>query len=265
MVRLSRSHAYNFSDSLKFSLAKEISVKNQIMTYLLATCLALGSAACGGEQEEEPMDNRATMTQDEDLNQLRGRLISAYGSGDARTLAQLFTEDAVLIPSVGQEIKGRQAIEQTYAGLWRTWKVAHFNLTPAEGKISGDWAFERGTINLQVVPAGSLTSQPTNQQAPGQTQDQPAPGAAQPQSGQRGGGQTAGATTAGGVAPGAQAVMDTSYYVFVMQKHGGDWKISWFISTNPPEYSATVTEQAPTGTQPRQGGAASQPGTRPAR
>lgn len=241
-------------------------MKNQIMTYLLAACLALGSAACGGGQEEEPMDNRATMTEDEDLNQLRSRLISAYSSGDARSLAQLFTEDAVLIPSVGQEIKGRQAIEQTYAGLWTTWKVAQFNLTPAEGKISGDWAFERGTINLQVVPAGSLTSQPSNQQTPGQTQDPQSPGgAAQPQSGQGAGGQPAGDTAAGGVAPGAQAVMDTSYYVFVMQKIEGDWKISWFISTNPPEYSATVTEQAPTGTQPRQGGATSQPGNRPAR
>ena len=243
-------------------------MRNHIFTYLLAISLALGLAACRRAEEEKPMDNRATMTKDEDLNQLRSRLISAYSSGDARSLAQLFTEDAVLIPSVGQEIKGRQAIEQTYAGLWKTWKVAQFNLNPTEGKISDDWAFERGTITLEVVPAGSLTSQPSTGQTPGQATDQQSPGgaAAQGQSGQAGGGQTAGGSAAGaGAAGGTQAVMDTSYYVFVMQKAGGDWKISWFISTNPPEYSATVTAPAPTGAQARPGGATTQPGTRPAR
>ncbi|GEM_PF-6055592 len=232
-------------------------MKNRIITYLLAAGLTCGLAGCGGGQEEEPMDDRTTMSQDEDLNQLRSRLMSAYGSGDARSLAQLFTEDAVLIPSVGQEIKGRQAIEQTYADLWKTWKVAHFNLTPTEGKIAGDWAFERGTIRLQVVPAGSVTGQASGQGGQGAGQNQPPAGPGQAPSGQ-------GSPAQPGGAP-AQAVMDTSYYVFVMTKSGDDWKISWFISTNPPEYSATVTEQAPTSAQPRPGGAGSQPGAQPTR
>ncbi len=232
-------------------------MKNRIITYLLAAGLSLGLAGCGGAEEEEPMDNRATMRQDEDLNQLRSRLVSAYSSGDARSLAQLFTENAVLIPSVGQEIKGRQAIEQTYAGLWQTWKVAQFDLSPTEGKIADDWAFERGMIKLQVVPAASVTGQTSGQGGQGAGQNQPPAGAGQTPSGQGPAGQSGGAP--------AQAVMDTSYYVFVMTKSGGDWKISWFISTNPPEYSATVTEQAPRSGQPRQGGGTTQPGTQPTR
>lgn len=220
-------------------------MKNRMAAYLLTVGLTLGLAACGGREEEQPMDDQATMSKDEDLSQLRSRLMSAYGSGDARSLAQLFTEDAVLIPSVGQEIKGRQAIEQTYAALWQTWKVAQFDLTPIEGKIADDWAFERGTIKLQAVPAGAVTGQGRRPPAGGTEQPQK-PGA------QPGGSPGAGATGSGAA---VQAVMDTSYYIFVMNKTGGDWKISWFISTNPPEYSATVTEQAPTtSTQPRQGG-----------
>ncbi|RPJ59595.1 MAG: hypothetical protein EHM23_13500 [Acidobacteria bacterium] len=34
--------------------------------------------------------------------------------------------------------------------------------------------------------------------------------------------------------------MDLNYYVMVLNKVNNDWRINWFVSTNPPEYVDTV-------------------------
>jgi uncharacterized protein (TIGR02246 family) len=197
-------------------------LKTRTLLYPLVIFVMLAGATACGPREEATMDDAEAMGEDQDLNAFRERLSSAFASGDAAGLAQLFTEDAVLIPSVGHEIRGRQAIEETYTEVWRRWQVAQFEMAPEEGKIIRDWAFERGNMTLQMMPRDTAAAQQQGQQA---------------QPGQQGRPGTAGAQ------PDASLMMTTSHYVFVMNKQTGDWRISWFISTNPPEYSATVTSR----------------------
>jgi uncharacterized protein (TIGR02246 family) len=182
--------------------------------------LALGLSLSGCATDEH-MDRAKTLDQDEALVELRQKMVQAYQSGEASQLAQLFTDDGVLIPSAGQEIKGRQNIEQTFRTLWQNWKVVDFNLVPQESKTTGEWAFERGTIALQVAKADGAQQTP----AAARKQNQ-----AQARGDQTGSG--------GSV---DQVFMDLNYYVMVLNKVNNDWRISWFVSTNPPEYVDTVT------------------------
>jgi ketosteroid isomerase-like protein len=213
--------------------------KKTVLCILAILVTLAGGTACG-PREEATMDDPETMGEDQALNAFRDRLTSAFAAGDATGLAELFTEDAVLIPSVGQEVRGRETIEQTYAEVWRRWQVGRFELAPEEGKIVRDWAFERGSMTLQMLPRDSAVGQQGQQGQPGQppaTAGAPGrtPGQARPGT--------------GGSQPSGTMLMNTSHYVFVMNKQAGDWRISWFISTNPPEFSTTVTSDAAPGAQ----------------
>jgi hypothetical protein len=53
--------------------------------------------------------------------------------------------------------------------------------------------------------------------------------------------------------------MDFNYYVMVLKKVNNDWRINWFVSTNPPEYVDTVTSDQQHDTSTRASGRAPQP------
>jgi len=53
--------------------------------------------------------------------------------------------------------------------------------------------------------------------------------------------------------------MDLNYYVMVLKKVNNDWRINWFVSTNPPEYVDTVTSDQQRDTSTRAAGRAPQP------
>ena len=74
---------------------------------------------------------------------------------DAAAIAQLYTEDGAFMPPNAAIAKGREAIEQNWAGLIGT-PGFDLAITPAQIIVSssGDMALDRGTYRLVVAPDG---------------------------------------------------------------------------------------------------------------
>ena len=75
---------------------------------------------------------------------------------DAAAIAKLYTDDGAVMPPNAPAAKGRDAIQQTWAGMMGT---PGFDLTFSPEQIivssSGDMALDRGTYRLAVAPHGT--------------------------------------------------------------------------------------------------------------
>ncbi len=76
---------------------------------------------------------------------------AAYNAGDAAALADLFTDDAVLIPPNGAPHTGKERIQSRYQWRFDQFTVKH-SINTEETKVAGDWAFSRGTYKLLLTP-----------------------------------------------------------------------------------------------------------------
>lgn len=83
------------------------------------------------------------------LNKLAAEFETAFNAQDAKKVAALYAEDAVVMPPNRPMIKGRAAIE---ADLQRDFKegVSKLQLRPMESAIMGDRAYEAGTSTATV-------------------------------------------------------------------------------------------------------------------
>ena len=68
----------------------------------------------------------------------------AYMAGDVDTIVSLYTEDAVLIPHGGTEVRGLDAIEAFWAPREGV-TIAHHKITSAQVEVFGDVATDYGT------------------------------------------------------------------------------------------------------------------------
>jgi uncharacterized protein (TIGR02246 family) len=81
------------------------------------------------------------------------RFSEAVARGDIKTIAGLYTQDAIAFPPGGEMVKGRQAIEE----LWKATigsGVKGATLKTLDIGESGDLAYESGTLLLTIHPAG---------------------------------------------------------------------------------------------------------------
>lgn len=75
--------------------------------------------------------------------------MAAFDAGDAAGIAALYSEDAMLLPPDATQIKGRQAVQETFQG----WIDAGFKdivLETVEVEASGDLAYEVGSFSVKV-------------------------------------------------------------------------------------------------------------------
>jgi len=89
----------------------------------------------GGEGEPRPADL-------EDIGQLSDAFLDAYDEGDVERLADLFTDDAVLMPSGGPTCDGRDEIADYFDDLLRDGPAAA-EFEVQETRVLDGWAFER--------------------------------------------------------------------------------------------------------------------------
>jgi uncharacterized protein (TIGR02246 family) len=91
-----------------------------------------------------PEDERA-------LQQVAGAFARAYGAGDARSLASLFTDDAELIDENGGRLIGRPAIEGVFGSTFHQRPGATFAFAPTSIRFLGpDAAQEEGRTNITI-------------------------------------------------------------------------------------------------------------------
>jgi uncharacterized protein (TIGR02246 family) len=85
-----------------------------------------------------------------------------YAAGDAKAIAEAYTEDGVMLPPDATVVKGREAV----AKLWQSWiddGLKNLKLKTTEVEVSGDLAYEIGDFSLDVPGEdGSMTPAPGN-------------------------------------------------------------------------------------------------------
>ncbi|HEV2131142.1 MAG TPA: SgcJ/EcaC family oxidoreductase [Longimicrobiaceae bacterium] len=88
------------------------------------------------------------------ISEANARFSEAFRRGDAEGAAQVYTEDAVILPPDAQIIRGRQAITQ----FWRAvmgMGVKGADLTTVDLEVvSDDTAYEIGRALLTIEPEG---------------------------------------------------------------------------------------------------------------
>ena len=86
------------------------------------------------------------------IEEARSAAVSAVLAGIAEAYADCYTTDGVVIHPDTPYIRGRPAIRQYAAKLFKTLKVTRCVLTPVIVGGSGDIAYEVGTQELSIEP-----------------------------------------------------------------------------------------------------------------
>jgi uncharacterized protein (TIGR02246 family) len=76
------------------------------------------------------------------------KFAAALEAGDAKTIATLFTEDAMVMPPYSEAVRGRQAIEGLFQALAAA-GIKQAVLTTQEVEAHGDSATEIGTFSIK--------------------------------------------------------------------------------------------------------------------
>jgi uncharacterized protein (TIGR02246 family) len=96
-------------------------------------------------------ENSATGDDRGAIDRVRAAHVAALNSGDAEAFARVFAEDGVQMPPNAPANVGRDSIQSWIQGLLRAFS-AKFALSVEEVRITGDWAFERGTYTITLTP-----------------------------------------------------------------------------------------------------------------
>ena len=80
----------------------------------------------------------------------------AFGTGDAKTAASFYTDDAVSRPPNSEPESGKAAIEQGFTGMFKqVGKVSDFKLELKDLDIFADHAVEIGSYSFNFTPPGA--------------------------------------------------------------------------------------------------------------
>ena len=123
-----------------------MSFKFSISALLL--CAVMFLTACGATP---PQQTTMAPADPAPINDLRARFATAYNAGDATAVAELYTDDAVVMPDHHAAIQGKAAIQQYLQGLFAQ-STANLAITPGDTEITGDLAHEHGTFSMTVTP-----------------------------------------------------------------------------------------------------------------
>jgi uncharacterized protein (TIGR02246 family) len=81
------------------------------------------------------------------IEQANAAFAAAYAKGDAKAVAEMYTEKARLLPPNSPVVEGRKAIEAFWKGAM-TAGIKTFELKTVEVESSGDMLVEQGTATL---------------------------------------------------------------------------------------------------------------------
>ena len=82
--------------------------------------------------------------------------VTAFNSGDAKAVADLWTEQGEYVDEAGQVYSGREAIEKAYASFFAEHKDAKINVKSTSLRLVGETvAIEEGRAEVEPAPAGA--------------------------------------------------------------------------------------------------------------
>jgi uncharacterized protein (TIGR02246 family) len=86
------------------------------------------------------------------INKLRADYQAAWEAGDAERLGRLVAEDAVQYLDQQRTLVGRAAFVEFNKKSFSEITPSRFKINSEEMKLMGDWAFDRGTIDIAFTP-----------------------------------------------------------------------------------------------------------------
>jgi uncharacterized protein (TIGR02246 family) len=119
----------------------------RIGAFAVTVSLMVAAGSAGRTEETGANDARAA------IERGNGRFSEAIARSDAKAVAALYTEDAIMLPERGAMVKGRQAIGE----FWKTAMdggVKSVTLTTLDVGANGDLAHEVGTVLLMINVEG---------------------------------------------------------------------------------------------------------------
>lgn len=127
--------------------------KRSFIVLVLVACLGgtLAGAAARPALGAEPDPRQAELTKTAEA------FVAAFESGDAKAVAAFWAKDGDLVDVEGRVLKGREAIEQDFAELFRENKGLKVRIEVASVRFVGDTAIEDGTTTV-LAPDGSAPS-----------------------------------------------------------------------------------------------------------
>ena len=97
---------------------------------------------------EEPDTTEADV---EAINSLREEFITVHNTNDAARLAELYSDDAVLMLPNEPARVGNQAVQSSFQGSFDQF-TAELSLASDEVQVTADLAFDRGTYTIKLTP-----------------------------------------------------------------------------------------------------------------
>jgi uncharacterized protein (TIGR02246 family) len=88
----------------------------------------------------------------EGIDKTRTEYVAAWNAANASKIAQLYTEDALVLYPDHPAVIGRSAIGDYFKEFFTDFPQNEFQLTSAEIEIAGPWAFDRGAYRWKGVP-----------------------------------------------------------------------------------------------------------------
>ncbi len=119
--------------------------------YATLISLPLLVAACAPAAEQRVAE---ALTQAEDVAAIKALAPiarAAFNTGDAAALADLFADDAILMPANQPALIGKEAIQSWIQTIFDQFTFK-WTASSEEVEVAGDWAFERSTSTFTVTP-----------------------------------------------------------------------------------------------------------------
>jgi uncharacterized protein (TIGR02246 family) len=84
------------------------------------------------------------------LEAINAQHVDAFNQGDVATFAQVYTEDARILPPGMAPIEGRAQIQEFWTGGAQQMGMRDLELTTDEVQVAGDHAFEQGRFQFMT-------------------------------------------------------------------------------------------------------------------
>src|SRR5262245_22729151 len=133
--------------------------RGSALTLGLAAILVAGGLIATGKVPAQPEGAKAKGEEAPGKSKRAQAFIEAFNKGDAKASAAFWTPDATYVDQVGQEYKGRAAIEKLYEKVFAARKGAKLAIHVTSVKqLSPDVALEDGVTEVTPADGGPSTA-----------------------------------------------------------------------------------------------------------